>query len=67
MYIKWLSRENYLGFKINVSLEIKRLKKDYFKEARKYGVMTSKEFWKKLKPFHTNKGCFLGDQISTMS
>ena len=51
----------------NKCLEIKRLKKDYFKEARKYGVMTSTEYWKKLKPFLTNKGCFLGDQISTTS
>ena len=26
--------------------------------------MTNKEFWKKLKPFLTNKGCFSEDQIS---
>ena len=28
------------------------------KEATKYGVMTNNKFWKKLKPFLTNKGCF---------
>ena len=38
-------------------------KKDYFKEATKYGVMTNEEFWKNLKPFFTNKGCFSGDKI----
>ena len=27
--------------------------------------MINKEFWKKLKPFLTNKGCFSEDQIST--
>ena len=41
----------------------KSLKKT-FKEATRYGVMTSKEFWKKLKPFLTNKGCFSEGQIS---
>ena len=28
------------------------------------GVTTNKEFWKKLKPFLTNKGCFSKDKIS---
>ena len=27
--------------------------------------MTNKEFWEKLKPFSTNKGCFSEDQVST--
>ena len=25
--------------------------------------MTNEEFWKNLKPFFTNKGCFSGDKI----
>ena len=56
-YVKWPSRENYLAFKKakNKCTSInKKAKKDYFKEATKYGVMTNKEFWKKLKPFLTN-------------
>ena len=28
---------------------MKKLKKDYFKEVAKYGVMTNKEFWKNTK------------------
>ena len=65
-YVKWASRENYLAFKKakNKCTSInKKAKKDYFKEATKYGVMTNKEFWKKLKPFLINKGCFSEDQI----
>ena len=56
-YVKWLSRENYLAFKKakNKCTSInKKAKKEYFKEATKYGVMTNNEFWKKLKPFLTN-------------
>ena len=57
---KWPSTENFLAsknLKINVPLQVKRLKKEgSYKEATKYGIMTSKEFWKKLKPFLTNKG-----------
>ena len=66
-YVKWPSRENYLAFKKakNKCIYINKIaKKDYFKEATKYGVITNKEFWKKLKPFLTNKGCFSEDQIS---
>ena len=65
-YVKWASRENCLAFKKakNKCTSInKKAKKDYFKEATKYGVMTNKEFWKKLKPFLINKGCFSEDQI----
>ena len=66
-YIKWPSGENYLAFKKakNKRTSInKKAKKDYFKEATKYGVMTNQEFWKKIKPFLTNKGCFSEDKIS---
>ena len=61
-YVKWPSRENFLPFKKaeNKCISIdKKAKKDCFKEATKYGVITNKEFWRKLKPFLTNKGCFL--------
>ena len=66
-YVKWPSRENYLAFKRakNKYTSInKKAKKDYFKEATKYGVMANKELWKKLKAFLTNKGCFSEDQVS---
>ena len=66
-YVKWPSRENFLAFKKakNKCTSInKNTKKDYFKEATKYGVMTNKEFWKRLKPFLTNKECFSEHQIS---
>ena len=61
-YVKCPSRENYLAFtkaKNKCTSINKKAKKDYFKEATKYRVMTNKEFWKKLKSFLTNKGCFL--------
>ena len=70
MAVKWLSRENYLALKKarNKCTSInKKSKKNYFKEAEKCvqsGVMISKEFWKKLKTFLTNKGCFSEDQIN---
>ena len=66
-YVKWASRENYVAFKKakNKCTSInKKARKDYFKEATKYGVMTIKEFRKKLKPFLTNKECFSEDKIS---
>ena len=66
-YVKWASRENYVAFKKakNKCTSInKKAQKDYFKEATKYGVMTNKEFWNKLKPFLTNKGCFSEEKIS---
>ena len=66
-YVKWHSKENYLAFKKakNKCTSInKKTKKDYFKGAAKYGVMTNKEFWKKLKPFLTNEGGFLEDKIN---
>ena len=61
-YVKWPSRVNFLAFKKakNKCTSInKKAKKDYFKEATKCGVMTNKEFWKKLKPFSQIKGVFL--------
>ena len=64
---KWPSKQNFLAFKKakNKRMSInKKTKKDYFKEATKYGVMKNKEFRKKLKPFLTNKGSFFEDQIS---
>ena len=45
-YVKWPSRENNLAFKKArhiCSSTNKRVKKDYFKEATKYGVMANKE------------------------
>ena len=44
-YVKWPSRENYLASKKakNKCTSInKKVKKDYLKEATKYGVMTKK-------------------------
>ena len=66
-YVKWPLRENFLAFKKakNKCTSInKKAKKDYFKEATKYDVMTNKEFWKKLKPFFINERCFSEDRIS---
>ena len=58
-YVKWPSGENYLAFK-----KAKNKCTSINKETTKYGVMTNKEFWKKLKPFLTNKGCFSEDKIN---
>ena len=37
----------------------KKAKRDFFKEATKDGIMTSKKVWHTVKPFLTNNGCSL--------
>ena len=41
----------------------KRAKRDFFKEATKDGIMTSKKIWRTVKPFLTNNGCISNDFI----
>ena len=41
----------------------KKAKRDFFKEATKDGIMTSKKFWHTVKPFLTNNGCISNDFI----
>ena len=50
-YVKWTSRVNFLAFK-KAKIKCTSInKKDYFKKTTKCGVMTNKEFWKKIKSF----------------
>ena len=41
----------------------KKAKIDFFKEAAKDGIMTSKTFWRTVKHFLTNNGCISNDFI----
>ena len=41
----------------------KKAKRDFFKEATKDGIMTSKKFWHTVKPFLTNNDCTSNDFI----
>ena len=63
-YVKQPSRENDLAFekaKNRCTSVNKKAKKDYFKEAAKYGVMTNKYFLEKTKTFsHKYRMFFLG-------
>ena len=42
----------------------KKAKRDFFKDATKDGIMTSKKFWSTAKPFLTNNGCIFNDAMS---
>ena len=41
----------------------KKAKRDFFKQATKDGIMTSKKFWRTVQPFWTNNGCISNDFI----
>ena len=43
----------------------KKAKRDFFKETTKDGNMTSRKFWRTVKPFLTNNGCISNDSIGT--
>ena len=65
-YLNWPSRENFILYKRTKnkcnSLP-KKAKRDFFKEATKDGIMTSKKFWHAIKPFWTNNDCTSNDFI----
>ena len=65
-YLNWSSRENFISYKKTknkCNSLTKKAKRDFFKEATKDGIMTSKKFWHTVKPFLTNNGCISNDFI----
>ena len=65
-YLNWPSRENFISYKRTKSKcnsLTKKAKRDCFKEATKDGIMTSKKFWRTVKPFLTNNVCVSNDFI----
>ena len=65
-YLHWPSRENFISYKRTknkFNSLIKKAKRDFFKEATKDGIMTSKNFCRTVKPFLTNNGCISNDFI----
>ena len=65
-YLNWPSRENFISYKRTknkCNSLTKKAKRDFFKEATKDGIMTSKKFWHTVKPFLTNNGCISNDFI----
>ena len=65
-YLNWPSRENFISYKRTKhksnSLS-EKTKRDFFKETTKDGIMTSKKFWRSVKPFLTNNGCISNDFV----
>ena len=65
-YLNWPSRENFIsykGTKNKCNSLTKEAKRDFFKEATKDGIMTSKKFSCTVKPFLINNGCISNDFI----
>ena len=66
-YIKCPSRENFVAYKKaenKCNLLTCKAKKMFFKEATKSEVMSNRTFWKRVKPFLTNKGSMTNDCIN---
>ena len=62
----WPSKEHFISYKRTRKKSnslTKKAKTDFFKEAIKDGIMTSKKFWHTVKPFLTNDGCISNDFI----
>ena len=58
-YLNWSSRENFISYKRTknkCNSLTKKAKRDFFKEATKDGIMTSKKIWFTVKPSLTNNG-----------
>ena len=65
-YLKWQSKENFISYKRTedkCNSLTKIGKKNFFKGSTKDGIMTSKKFWRTVKPFLTNNGCISSDFI----
>ena len=58
-YIKWPSWENLVAYKRaknKYNSLTRKVKRKFFKEATKSGLMSNRTFWKTIKPFSTKKG-----------
>ena len=66
-YLKCSSREKFLAYKkaenLCSSLN-KKTKRSYFEKATENGIMGSKKFWSRVKPFLSSKGFIHNDNIS---
>ena len=65
-YLNWPSRGNFISYKRTknkCNYLTKKVKRDFFKEATKDGIMANKTFWRTVKPFLTNNGCISNDFI----
>ena len=66
-YIKWPSWENLVAYKKaknKYNSLTRKVKRKFFKEATKSGLMSNRTFWKTVKPFSTKKGCMTNDSIN---
>ena len=66
-YIKWASRENFLGYKKakNTCNNLNKfLKKSYFDKVTSKGFVSNKTLWNAVKPFLTNKGFLTNKNIT---
>ena len=66
-YHKWPSRENFLAIKIAIYIwnsRSKSTKKNYFEKAIKKGLGNNNAFSNAIKPFLTNKGFNVNENIT---
>ena len=66
-YLKWPSRENFLGYKKAKNLQRKLFKQKSekgFEKATENGIMGSNKFWSTVKPFLSSKGFINNNDIT---
>ena len=66
-YLKWSCRKNFLAHKKAKNLcnsLNKKEKKTYFEKATENGIMGTKTFWSKAKPFLSSKGIIHNNDIA---
>ena len=66
-YIKWPSRENFLGYKKakNKCNNLNKFaKKSYFDKVTSKGFVCNKAFWNTVKPFLTNRGFLTNENMT---
>ena len=64
--LNWPSRESFISYKRiknKCNSSTKKVERNFFKEATKDGIMTSKTFWRTIKLFLTNNGCIYNYSI----
>ena len=65
-YLSWPSRKIFIShkkIKNKCNSLTKKVKRHFFKQATKNGIMTNKKIWRTVKPFLTNNACISNDFI----
>ena len=65
-YLSWPSRKIFIShkkIKNKCNSLTKKVKRQFFKQATKNGIMTNKKIWRTVKPFLRNNACISNDFI----